>query len=110
MAIRTLADGWYPQRALTAKPESRAREEIDRQLTDAGWIVQDRVAAILSAGPGVAVIEFPLAGCVGGQVAVGYDTRRGDGIDMTRKLRGDRSAAVIERVAWSMPYPLLCSL
>ena len=47
---------------MTAKPESRAREQIDRQLTDAGWIVQDRAAANLSAGPGVAVREFPLKG------------------------------------------------
>ncbi len=62
MTIRTLADGWYPQRALTAQPEARAREQIDRQLTDAGWIVQDRAAANLSAGPGVAVREFPLKG------------------------------------------------
>jgi len=41
---------------LPAKPESLAREKIDRQLTDAGWIVQDRAAANLSAGPGVAVV------------------------------------------------------
>ena len=47
---------------MTAKPEVQAREEIDRQLTDAGWIVQDRAAANLSAGPGVAVREFPLKG------------------------------------------------
>jgi type I restriction enzyme R subunit len=47
---------------LPAKPESRAREEIDRQLSEAGWIVQDRAAANLSAGPGVAVREFPLKG------------------------------------------------
>jgi type I restriction enzyme R subunit len=39
-----------------------AREQIDRQLADAGWIVQDRGAANLTAGPGVAVREFPLKG------------------------------------------------
>src|SRR5574341_1125909 len=43
------------------KPEALAREEIDRQLGEAGWIVQDRRAANLSAGPGVAVREFPTA-------------------------------------------------
>ena len=47
---------------MTARPEARAREKIDRQLTDAGWIVQDRAAANLSAAPGVAVREFPLKG------------------------------------------------
>jgi type I restriction enzyme R subunit len=31
-------------------------------LTECGWIVQDRAAANLTAGPGVAVREFPLKG------------------------------------------------
>ncbi len=47
---------------MSAKPEAAARQQIDRQLTEAGWIVQDRAAANLSAGPGVAVREFPLKG------------------------------------------------
>jgi hypothetical protein len=34
---------------MTAKPESRPREEIDRQPTDAGLIVHDRAATSLSA-------------------------------------------------------------
>ena len=42
-------------------PEERAREEIDALLTGAGWIVQDRHTTNLSAGPGIAVREFPLA-------------------------------------------------
>src|SRR5438477_2924483 len=41
-------------------PEDRARQRIDRLLTDAGWIVQDKRATNLSAGRGVAVREFPL--------------------------------------------------
>jgi type I restriction enzyme R subunit len=41
-------------------PEELARRDIDRQLTDAGWIVQDRAAINLHAGCGVAVREFPL--------------------------------------------------
>ena len=41
-------------------PEGRARENIDKLLTDAGWTVQDRRKADLSAGRGVAVREFPL--------------------------------------------------
>ncbi len=48
--------------ALTAKPEAKAREQIDRQLTEAGWIVQDRAAANPHAAPGVAIREFPLKG------------------------------------------------
>ena len=41
-------------------PEDRARQNIDKLLTDAGWIVQDKRATNLSAGRGVAVGEFPL--------------------------------------------------
>ncbi len=41
-------------------PEELARENIDRQLTACGWIVQDRAALNLHAGRGVAAREFPL--------------------------------------------------
>jgi type I restriction enzyme R subunit len=41
--------------------EARARVEIDRQLSAAGWVVQDRKAMNLYAGPGVAVREFIMA-------------------------------------------------
>jgi type I restriction enzyme R subunit len=41
-------------------PEQRARATIDRLLTDAGWLVQDRDAVNLGAARGVAVREFPL--------------------------------------------------
>jgi hypothetical protein len=40
--------------------EDRARQNIDKLLTDAGWIVQDKRATNLSAGRGIAVGEFPL--------------------------------------------------
>lgn len=41
-------------------PEARARENIDKQLIDAGWIVQSREEANISAGRGVAIREFPM--------------------------------------------------
>ncbi|MEZ6072280.1 MAG: type I restriction-modification enzyme R subunit C-terminal domain-containing protein [Pirellulales bacterium] len=41
-------------------PEDQARLEIDRQLEQCGWQVQDHAAMNLSAGIGVAVREFPL--------------------------------------------------
>jgi|SRR5271166_2959303 len=41
-------------------PEDRARENIDKLLSDAGWVVQDKRATNLSAGRGVSVREFPL--------------------------------------------------
>jgi type I restriction enzyme R subunit len=42
-------------------PEARARQVIDTALTTAGWIVQDRDAVNLHAGPGIAVSEAPTA-------------------------------------------------
>jgi type I restriction enzyme R subunit len=41
-------------------PEERAREKIDEKLEAAGWVVQDRLAMDLGAGPGVVVREFTL--------------------------------------------------
>lgn len=40
-------------------PEQKAREMIDKELTQSGWIVQDRKQLNLTAGLGVAVREFP---------------------------------------------------
>ena len=45
---------------MALKPEERARAEIDRLLTAAGWHVQDAKAADLHAGLGVAIREFAL--------------------------------------------------
>jgi len=41
-------------------PEDRTRENIDRLLSEAGWIVQSRKETNISAGRGVAIREFPL--------------------------------------------------
>jgi len=41
-------------------PEQRAREDIDRLLTAAGWAVQTIAAVNLHAAKGVAIREFPL--------------------------------------------------
>ena len=41
-------------------PEDLAREKIDALLEAAGWTVQDRQSANLSAARGVAVREFPM--------------------------------------------------
>lgn len=40
-------------------PEQKAREAIDRRLTQAGWVVQDMKQLNLFAGLGIAVREFP---------------------------------------------------
>ncbi len=41
-------------------PEQKSRQQIDRQLEQTGWIVQDYRQMNISAGLGVAVREFPL--------------------------------------------------
>lgn len=42
-------------------PEARARQKIDAQLAQAGWVVQDMDALNITAGRGIAIREFPLA-------------------------------------------------
>lgn len=41
-------------------PEEKARRDIDSQLVQTGWVVQDRDEMNIWAGLGVAVREFPL--------------------------------------------------
>src|SRR5438067_5772869 len=41
-------------------PEEKAREQIDSQLLQCGWIIQDRSAINLAAGRGVAIREAAL--------------------------------------------------
>jgi len=45
----------------TGKPEDRARANIDRLLTAAGWVIQNRNSINIEAGRGVAIREFQLA-------------------------------------------------
>lgn len=42
-------------------PEQKSRQQVDRQLEQAGWIVQDYRQMNISAGLGIAVREFPLS-------------------------------------------------
>jgi type I restriction enzyme, R subunit len=43
------------------RPEDRARANIDRLLTEAGWLIQNRDTVNIEAGRGIAIREFPLA-------------------------------------------------
>jgi len=40
-------------------PEAKARQEIDKKLEEAGWVIQDLKQLNLAAGVGVAVREYP---------------------------------------------------
>jgi hypothetical protein len=50
-----------PRRGSIFHPEDRARQTIDAQLTEAGWVVQSRAQMNLGAGFGVALREFSTA-------------------------------------------------
>src|SRR5436305_237233 len=56
--------GWvgFRRRAASSPmtPEEKARRDIDRQLEQCGWTVQDRSEMNISAGMGIAVREFPM--------------------------------------------------
>src|SRR6266567_3032608 len=43
------------------RPEDRARANIDRLLTGAGWLIQNRNSINIEAGRGIAIREFQLA-------------------------------------------------
>jgi len=45
---------------MTLTPEQEARQNIDRQLAEAGWIVHDRDESNVHAGRGVAIRYFPM--------------------------------------------------
>lgn len=45
---------------MAEKPEQRARRKIDQMLAEAGWVIQDRNEANITAARGVAIREFPL--------------------------------------------------
>ncbi|MDX8409382.1 MAG: hypothetical protein R8J84_04970 [Mariprofundales bacterium] len=40
-------------------PEQLARDQIDRMLNAAGWVIQDKTAVNFTTSPGVAVREYP---------------------------------------------------
>ena len=40
-------------------PETKARQQIDQKLEQAGWVIQDMKQLDLSAGVGIAVREYP---------------------------------------------------
>ena len=61
-------------------PEQQARENIDRMLTQAGWVVQDMTALDLYAGQGIAVREFPLKSGHGHADYLLYVNRRAAGV------------------------------
>ncbi|MBL8335184.1 MAG: DEAD/DEAH box helicase family protein, partial [Rhodoferax sp.] len=99
-------------------PEQRARIDIDRLLTAAGWVVQDLQAADLHAGRGVALREFPLNPGHGEADYLLYVDGRAAGVVEAKKqgvtLKGveSQSAKYAQGLpaslpAWARPLPFL---
>lgn len=98
-------------------PEDRAREAIDAQLEAAGWLVQDRADANLSAGPGVAVREFAMPGAgeadyalfAGGKaVGIVEAKKRGETLTGVEGQAANYSAGFPGHIpAWRRPLPMV---
>lgn len=77
-------------------PEERAREEIDRLLTAAGWTVADVSKADIHAGRGVAIREFPLSSGFGSADYLLYvDCKAAGVIECWRRPEVDPLGAVM---------------
>jgi type I restriction enzyme R subunit len=97
-------------------PEERARANIDRLLTAAGWEVQDRSRTNLGAAVGVAVREFPLATGEADYLlfvhrkAIGAVEAKPEGATLSgvEAQSGKYSVGLPDRVpAWHRPLPFL---
>lgn len=100
------------------KPEQAARNEIDRLLAAAGWVVQDVAAANITAGLGVALREFPLEGGQGFADYLLYVDGKAAGVIEAKKLGATLSGVEIQSrryaeglpavlPAWRRPLPFL---
>ena len=98
-------------------PEQLAREDIDRQLCLAGWVVQDRKAVNLFAGPGVAIREVSIPGAGeadyllvarGKAVGIIEAKKRGDtltGVELQTRVYAEQLPDHMK--AWTLPLPML---
>jgi type I restriction enzyme R subunit len=99
-------------------PEQKAREQIDKQLEQAGWVVQNPDEMHISAARGVAVREVPLAGGYGSADYLLFADRRAIGV-IEAKKEGDTLTGVEVQSekysvglppnvpAWHQPIPFL---
>ncbi|HEY6141514.1 MAG TPA: type I restriction-modification enzyme R subunit C-terminal domain-containing protein [Thermoanaerobaculia bacterium] len=87
------------------KPEDRARVDIDRQLTQAGWVVQDADKADLHTSRGVAIREFPLARGHGKADYLLYVDRRAVGAVEAKKQGTTLTAVEVQSAKYSEGLP-----
>ncbi len=87
------------------KPEDRAREDIDRQLEAASWVVQDADKTDLHAARGVAIREFPLAMGHGKADYLLYVDRKAVGAVEAKKAGTTLTAVEIQAAKYSEGLP-----
>ena len=87
------------------RPEDRARVEIDGQLAQAGWAVQDPNAVDLHVARGVAVREFPLVTGHGKADYLLYVDRKAVGAIEAKKAGTTLSAVEIQAAKYSEGLP-----
>jgi len=78
---------------LPGTPEQRAREQIETQLTAAGWLIQDSYHINLTAGTGIAIREFQLGRGFGAADYLLYANRKAIGV-IEAKKEGDTLTGV----------------
>jgi type I restriction enzyme R subunit len=86
-------------------PEAKARENIDKQLIDAGWIVESRDEADISAGRGVAIREFPMKSGFGEADYLLYVDGRAVGVVEAKKEGSTLTGFEIQTAKYSEGLP-----
>lgn len=86
-------------------PEARTRQNIDRLLTDAGWIVQSRKDTDLTAGRGVAIREFPMKPGFGEADYLLYVDSQAVGVVEAKKEGSTLTGFEIQRTKYSEGLP-----
>ncbi len=76
-------------------PEARARVEIDHQLRECGWVVQDYKKLNLGAGLGVAVREFKMSGGYDAADYLLFVNRRAAGV-----IEAKKAGSTLTGVEW----------
>jgi type I restriction enzyme, R subunit len=86
-------------------PEQIARDQIDKRLAEAGWIVQDKRAIDFSAGLGIAVREYQTD--IGPADYVLFVAEKAVGVIEAKPNDWGHKITMVEEQSGAMPPPLL---
>jgi type I restriction enzyme, R subunit len=95
-------------------PETKARQEIDQRLTQAGWVVQDMKELNLAAGVGVAIREYPTDSgpadyvlFVKGKPVGVIEAKRNDAAATLTMVEQQTGRYAVSRLKWLKDHPPL---